>query len=278
MADAGLSLVGFMDQQQALNHLRVACVSSDPSDAALIPEWQAAVAGIGPPIARAGLPDIQPIPTSHEPYIQQLTQLPWVQQHLAGLANATFQLVEIDPLLAFQFAISSPRSSHHCGHLSNPPTLDDLLAVCLPLQQTNEEINVVPTAQSILVKAKSLNIRTLQAGMLANNLLGLAFGLTLPLLHVVRHNGKCYLHNGFHRALGVRGAGATHVPCLFRDVPDHEAVGIRNDGATFGVPLLESNNPPTLGHFTQGRAHQVSLRSVSRILHVSWSEYAVPDE
>jgi hypothetical protein len=81
--------------------------------------------------------------------------------------------------------------------------------------------------------------------------------------------------NGFHRALGARKRGAGRMPCLFRDVATHTEVGIRDDGSTFSVAVLESANPPTLGHFTQNRAHNVAIRKVSRILQVNWSEHAL---
>lgn len=98
----------------------------------------------------------------------------------------------------------------------------------------------------------------------------------IALVDEARHNGRHYLHNGFHRCLALRRAGATHAPCILRDVPDHAAVGIH--GGTFSPPLLESANPPTLGHFTQGRAYDVQLKNVARYLHVSWAEYVVADE
>src|SRR5208282_2577442 len=105
---------------------------------------------------------------------------------------------------------------------------------------------------------------------------GIQFHSSMPFVHVVRYNGRCYLHNGFHRTVGVRKAGATHVPCILRDVNTISEVGI--DGDTFPVHLMESANPPTVGHFTQNRAWSVTLRNYSRILHVSWAEYMVPDE
>jgi hypothetical protein len=103
------------------------------------------------------------------------------------------------------------------------------------------------------------------------------FGVTLPFASVARYNGKYYLTNGFHRAIGLRQAGATHMPCMVRDVATPEDVGIQPPG-TFQLPLLESPDPPTVGHFTQGRAHNVTIRQFARFLHVSWAEYAIPEE
>ena len=62
-------------------------------------------------------------------------------------------MVEIDPLLAFQFTVDLERSQYHCASLSNPPTLEELLHLCLPLGQPNESITAVPGPQSILLNS-----------------------------------------------------------------------------------------------------------------------------
>jgi hypothetical protein len=280
MATPGLSLVGFLDQQAAINNFRNAYVPLNPSDAALTSEWTTARNQLGAPLPNAGHPTITPIPPAQQGHVQALQRAPWAQAALQGpLLGVQFQLVEIEPLLAFQIAIDTDRCAHHCNALPQPPGLDQLMDLCLPLTPQNESFQAFPCGQNaMLVKARSLNVRTLGAGLFNAQFMGIQFGPSLPFVHVVRHNGRCYLHNGFHRAYGARMAGATHVPCLFRDVPDHASVGIREDGSTFGTTLLESANPPTLGHFAQGRAYAVQIRSVSRVLHVSWSDYAIPDE
>jgi len=267
-----------MDQAEAVTHLKTACIPANPADAALIAEWQTARANLGAPVANAGAPDIQQIPAAHANHVQQLSQLPWVAQALQTTCiGADFRLVEIDPLLAFQFTVNTARANHHCGSLSNPPTMQELLDCCLPLTPPQENYDWQRQPQSIIIKSKSLNLITRGQGLF-NDAAGIIFGSTLPLVHVVRFNNACYLHNGFHRAFGARIAGATHVPCMFRDVATAEAVGIRTGAGTFSTALLTSANPPTVGHFSQGRAHNVTLRELTRIIHVSWSEYTLYNE
>ncbi|HXW29061.1 MAG TPA: hypothetical protein VEK55_06830 [Xanthobacteraceae bacterium] len=279
MPTPGLSLVGFMDQAQAINHLLGVCIPTSPAIPSLIAEWTAAVAKRGPPIANAGNPDIQPIPADGQAYLAQLHQEKWVADSLAMTPGATFQMVEIDPLLAYQFTVDNSRSSYHCGKLNPMPPLGDLLMVCLPTAFPNEQINVTQQPSAVMLKTKSLNVRIVQQGFFqAENKLGIQFGMSLPFVHVVRFNGRCYLHNGFHRIVGVRKKGATHVPCLFRDVSTSQEAGIRDDGATFPLQLLQSADPPTLAHFTQGRAYDVTLKAMTRIVHVTWHEYGIPDE
>ncbi len=279
MPTPGKSLVGFMEQQAAINYLKSSCVPvGNGDDATLIAEWQAARSKIGAPMPKAGNPEIQDIPPSHAAYIGFLATLPWVANALnSTLSGAVFRLVEIDPLLAFQFAIDDGRSNHHCAPLDKPPTLDQLLQICLPLNPPEEPIQISQGPQSMLITSRSLNFKALSQGFINRAFVGMQVGVALPLMHVVRMNGRCYLHNGFHRAYGARLAGATHVPCIFRDVLDAPAVGI-NPPNTFDQALLESDGAPTLGHYCQGRAHDVSLRILTRTLHVSWAEYVVSAE
>jgi hypothetical protein len=277
MPSAGLSLVGFMDEPQATTHLSTACILGNPSPAGIKAEWDAARARRGPPIAGAGHPNILDIPPADQPYITALCQEPWIAQWLPNIPGAEFKLVEIDPLLAFQFSVDTTRSDHHCAALPKPPGVADLFPICLPLHRPSGEYHVNQLPQSVIIKSRSLNLTMMAAGI-GPDIAGINFGWAVPLLHVVRFNGRCYLHNGFHRAFGARLAGATHIPCIFRDVADAESAGIKSDGSTFGLPLLESNDPPTLGHFTKGLAHSATLRALTRILHVSWSSYAMYDE
>ena len=129
-----------------------------------------------------------------------------------------------------------------------------------------------------MVKAKSLNVRLVQQGfMQQDGKLFVQIGVTPPFAQVVRFNGRCYLLNGYHRTVGAAQAGATHIPCIFRDVASALEAGV-NPPETFPLGLLESNNPPTLGHFANGLAYAAQLKSVSRYMHVSWDEHVIPDE
>jgi hypothetical protein len=277
MASAGLSLVGFLDQNEALAHLKSVCVPTIQDDAILSAEWVQAKASLGSAIPNAGKPEIIDLPAQADDYLKLLTSQEWLVAHQSGtLAGVEFKLIEIDPLLAFQQIIDVTRSNFHCGNIGQNPPTDKILELCLPLQPQQEQIQTSHGPQSIILTTKSLNLQLQAQGMFNGQFMGVTFGLSLPFVHVVEFQGRYFLHNGFHRALGLRASGVTHLPCILRHVNDYDAVGLRL--GTFQPTLLESENPPTVGHYTQGRAHSVSLRAVQRVLHVSWSEYVVPIE
>jgi hypothetical protein len=276
MPSPGLSLCAFLPQQpDAIVHLLNVCYPANPTLPALVAEWTAALALKGQAIPNAGHPNIQPIPNSHAAYITALRGKQWVDDQLKNWPTARFEMVEIDPLLAFQPMVDLNRVNHHCGAFTQPPTLDELFATCLPDTQTNEPVHFQGFPQSTILKARSLNLRTTEYGWFqGDEYVGIKIGYSLALVHVVQFNGRYYLHNGYHRAVGTRLAGATSMPCLVRDVGAFADVGQH----VFPQTLLEGADPPTVGHFALNRAYPVQLRAHSRVLHVSWAEYIVPDE
>jgi hypothetical protein len=304
MPTPGLSLVGFMGKPQAIRYMQIACVMPNPDIVALAAEWSAAGAKLGEPFPDAGHPDIQPIPSTSEcqAYIEQMRHQPWIQNFLNAYPASSFKVVEIDPLLAWQFHISLEHSDGHYAPLSSEPGIAELLPIFLPQMPPQASIRRELTltrdrqpgeGQSVLVAADTHNVRLIAQGVynstqgpvippgqapLPPNTAGIVFGIGMPFVHVVRFNGRCYLINGLHRTLGARRRGAGRIPCFFREVSTPGEVGIMTDGSTFTLALLESPNPPTLGHFTQGRAHELPLRKVMRVLQVSWSQHLLPME
>lgn len=291
MATNGLSLVGFIaDRQHAINHLRLDCVPNPPNadDAALHAIWTAARGQLGPLFPNAGNPAILPIPVSHQRYVGELLQEPWVAAAIPQLGVITFNLVEIEPLLAYQFIVDKDHADHQCQNLTRPPTLDELLGICLPKTQPIDNYYRSPIStetDSVIIKSRNHNLQKIQWGIfnigfggINSQVAGLQFHVSLPFVHVVRFDGRCYLHNGYHRTYALRIAGATHVPCILRDVATAEMAGIKADGSTFPESIFAQADAPTLGHFTQARAIDVKLRRKSRVIHVSWHQYSVPDE
>jgi len=278
----GTTLAGFLPEPEAIQLLRHQCIVADTSDAALSAEWAAARAKLGAPTPNAGLPNIQPLPADGMAYVAQLVQQPWVQESFRAnpaLIGSTYQLVELDPLLAYQYSVDIARSNHHTNGVQTP-TLGELLNICLPMNQSVEPLEWAKAPGSMMVTARNLNFRALMTGYFPGapgGFLGVAVGLSVPFMHVTRYNGKCYLHNGYHRAVGLRACGVTHVPCMVRDVTGQAEAGIQPPG-TFDLPLLESADPPTIAHLASGRGYDVQLKVFRRTLHISWAEYATTIE
>lgn len=282
MPTPGLSMVGFMERSQALDYLVQVCAPPDPSPQALEQAWQDAQARLGPPTANAGQPQIQPIPQQHAGYLTAVQQHPRFPNSLEGMAWS-FQLVEIDPILAFQFHVNTARTDALCGSVTSPPSMDELLTRCLPLQIEDVPFQISVQPNSLLLASPSLNLRAFSFGQVgvdpAQNLLayGLVVGPAFPLLQVIRFDGRCYLRNGYHRIYGLKKKGALRVPCLFFEATDYKQVGAPGGRATFDKSLLDSANPPTCAHLIDARGYPVHLRNQTRAIHLTWSDHVLAE-
>ena len=278
-----LSLLGFMDRNFALSYLSDTCIIPNNSHQGLVQLWDAARALKGEPMDRAGRPNIGDVPSDFDEYLQRVRANPRFNSTVLG-SNWQFKLVEIDPLLALQFHIEVGKAED-LGALAGPaPNVADLLPVCLPHSLEDIAYSLSVQQNGMLIRTRSFNLRMLKAGHVGADpvqqvsFAGIAFGASSPLIRVVRFQGRCYLKNGLHRAFGLRKAGVTHVPCLFLDVSDFGQVGAVGAGSTFERALLESEDPPTCGHFTQGRACRLAIRRIARMISVTWSEHVFRDE
>src|SRR5580658_614711 len=186
----GLSLVGFLDLPEALNHLRHSCVPVDGSDVALTAEWRSAKLALGAPIPGAGHPNIQDIAAAHHPYLTGLVSQPWVAQVIGAAPGLQFKLVEIDRLLAFQRLVDCGRLNEHGNSVGDAADFDRLLRTCLPQTQTVLKIEAYWNSQSVMLKAPGLNLRAIKDGLLDPGRVGLSFGPAPPLVLVHRFNGR----------------------------------------------------------------------------------------
>ena len=274
MAAPGLALVAFMGRDLAIRYLSNECVPADPDPVILEAEWQAAIAKLSPAQPNAGVPAISEIPAEKAGYIAKLQASPDWQEWFAANPAIEFKMVEVAPLLAYQFSILDGAASSHGAQLGLAPSMDDLLATCLPLQHVPLSMDVALQASSALIRSRNLNVVP-TFSMPHPGVFVLQVGSSLPFAHVVRYNGRCYLHNGYHRAFAALQSGATVIPCVFRDVAAEAELGL-NPG-TFDIALLESANPPTLHHFASGQAHDVELVIKTRTIHLSLTDWIAPE-
>jgi hypothetical protein len=234
MVSEGLSLMAFMCEADAMNHLRKSCVCGD-SD--LRDAWLASQSLRGAPMERAGNPQILPVPDEHRDYLRRVrAALPdrarRALAHQAGMSDF-FKLVEIDPLLCSQCLLEIGRYQRQTRELATSSELRPLLELALPVAEVGED----------------------RCGS--------------SLTRVIQVRERCFLRAGFHRAVGARIAGHTHIPCIFSRLPYYPSLTQPERSWSFSRTILESDDPPTLGHFTHGRACRVQLRAPIRMLRLA---------
>ncbi len=271
----GRSIYGFLSEQDAINYRRANCIVPPAvDDAALAAEWAAARALLGPAVASAGQPAVSDIAAAHAPHIAQVMlnpRFPIVTENV----TFSFKMVELKPLLAFQHHVINERVDEVTTALGASPTVDALLPLFLPPALELPQFYWNIKEQSVTITSKSLNLRVLRRGYFGPDAIeqkhfaGPAFGVANPLVTVSAVNGRYYLTNGYHRAVAAVAAGVLEAPCLLIETGEYlRAVGLG------GMPqdILESANPPTLGHFTENHATDVQLRRMTRAITISWSE------
>jgi len=282
MPRPGLSLLGFMDQQQATAYLQKWAIlpEQDRSPQGMSRIWKVARSQLGKPFSRPGKPQIQPLADKHFPYLEEVTKNPLFQLIIRPYQRYGFMLVEIDALLAFQFHILTDKSSQFGTTINQSPSVEEMLEICLPRNFTYPDYQTLLTTNGVTIRAQDLNLMVLEHGKLQKFpegqllIAGAVFGSS-PFVQVIQANGRCYLNNGFHRSYALAKAGATHIPCLLLQTNNFAQIGAIGAGATFDKSILESAVPPTVSYYTHNRAYQLNLKHFKRIINVLWNQYEI---
>lgn len=274
----GLSLVAFMDDEyDVFSYFRNQCVTGNARDETLRGWWLEARALLQPPAPKGGQPDIREIPSKHSGYLAGVPKNPHYAMTVESMA-ASFKLVEIAPLLAFQFHVQTDTAWLPVyANTPNPP-LDKILRWCLPRfsPPCKTQVDRVDNGWCITSDDVNLALYPLQNCTDTKAIPGLppvCYGPRSPFVQVVRYRERLYLKNGYHRAYQLGKLGYTHIPCILLDATIWEQVVGPGEVAAFPLQLLESSNPPTCGHFLRGEAYPITLprrRQVIRLQEEAW--------
>lgn len=289
----GLSLVGFMEEQQALTYLPKYCIFEECSSDALRRHWIEARCRLGDPIPDAGIPDVIPLDRDeHGDYLRLVEQSPQFAGVIQNMGqNPDFALVEIDRLLSFQSHVDLRRGKLMEDVLGPSQSTRKLLEVCLPyiVRDVSLVIEEFPAsmppgatapaiypAGTVTIRSNDLNLTRVPIPPLIvqpdfTRIAGIAVAPRNPLVQVVQYGGRYYLKNGFHRAVQMRKAQYTHIPCVLLSATDYCQVVDQQGDAILDLPNMDPCNLPTCGHYTQNRAYTVTLRSWTRMAHVTYA-------
>jgi hypothetical protein len=189
-----------------------------------------------------------------------------------------FKLVEIAPLLAYQFQVWAGSEQAERVEVSD---LGALLERCLPTKVERIEPQAIPIeSHGVLLRSRDLNFRKLAWGILGtdpNGLTGVGavVGPSSPLTQVVRFSDRCILTNGYHRASHLLASGRTHIPAMVVDALQPDRIGL--NAGTFSLDTLMGDEPPTCAHLHPDRAYPVDLKRFDRYVKVTWAEFAGPE-
>jgi len=264
----GLLLVGYLNEDAAVDYMKKRCSNSFTHDeSSLRTAWREAYKKVQSPVAwlhPSVLRDIPPNLKHHTDLIEQDAEFAEV---LDGM-DYKFQVIEIDPLLAFQVDIDFARSDQACAGINQNPSIAEMLPRCLPTTKDTISFTThLPASgkKGIVLETENRNVVAKDAeywGIDAQDGLhtaGIKIGARPSLIQVVKFGSKYFLKNGYHRAFGLRKRGATEMPCLLLDGLLWGHVGAHPD-EHLPESLFWAANPATCGHFVHGLAMQTKLR------------------
>jgi hypothetical protein len=277
MPTAGLSLFGFYPLEVATQYLAQACHVADPSPNAINATWVAARDRLGAPPANPGKPSVLELPADCAEHLAQLSAHPLMARFQADFGEWSVGLVEIGPVVAAQAQVERNRCSgmHDLGGAA--PL--QLLERCLPIQDQGTQViwEQDQNGRGLLIRHADHNLQAIGGtGTLTPEgalVVGPVIGQRAAWVHVIDIDGRLYLRNGYHRAVGLMEAGHSHMPCLLLK-GSRAQLGVNN----FPLDILYAENPPTLGHFAVDLATEVQLRKATKMIAISWTEFLVPEK
>lgn len=278
MPTAGMSLFGFYTSDVAAGYLTNVCRTADTTPEALHAAWAMARERLGAPKGRPGVPAMLPLPTNCKPYLAKLYAAPLMARFEADFGECMVKLVEIRPVLSIQPHVE--RLQCAASHRLKGAGPQQLLEKCLPLEGASGQVKweQESTGRGLLIRHPDFNLQTF-GGAGVNTpegalVAGPIIGVGAPWTQAMEIDGRVYLRNGYHRAVGLMEAGHTHMPCL--TFKGHRSqLGV---APAFGDDVMLSANPATVGHFAADRATEVQLRKGTKVIAISWAEFLVVEQ
>jgi hypothetical protein len=186
----GLSLLGFMSEQEAQRYLTMI---TNVSPGLAYTHWIAARGRLGDPIPRAGFPEVRSIPDEHQTYLARVPKNPRFSTTV-GEMPWSFGLVEIEPLLSHQFHVLIERAEKYRAQRTSVLSLKEALQLCLPLKPEPLpplQGGQVPNTLNFQMVSGDLGLAVLQVKtrqVKARNALAFTYevGMRSPFAHVVR--------------------------------------------------------------------------------------------
>jgi hypothetical protein len=273
------ALIGFMDEQDAMNFFKGMGIPVGKTDDDLQSLWKE---------AKSALDDLPPPNLTAEVVDLELQYA----ERLKGIANDplfpeavqqkkwSFQLVEIDKLVCFQkFIYSDYAESMIKGF--DLTDQSKLITFCLSESASKKPIATTSTVQEYTILSPSQDLRVMGQTQMEDpttkrRIFGFVVGWGLPFIQVVKIKDRYFLRNGYHRVYALRKAGSKYVACVLIEGQSFSDVGILPAGF-FGEPLLMSSKPPTFADFFSDRISlPVKLKPLTKVVRVRAEEAILP--
>lgn len=294
-----LFLFAFATQAEVLRHLRSDVALEDRARVAeILDAWSTRQARVTILTEReAGIADrmrTEPLPIEHRAHLERIAKHPLFQKTFQD-HPVTFELVEVNKLIAPQRTVNHTYARSVAAALSAPLTLDQLIALCLePERSSTPPVQCLEVQPNVhMFSSPSADLRFLNSttravsegdlplaesgGLPASTVLSFV-GYGCASMNVYRVGRRLILNNGFHRVYALRSLGVQRIPVVVQEIHDaHREL----PSVIMGVPtsyLIHAPRPVLLKDFFES-GFTASLRVRKRIraikVTVSASRYDV---
>jgi hypothetical protein len=264
------ALIGWLAEDLALRLLnagRADAISSD-EQRATVAAARGAVANRPEGVDQKRL--VQDIPSGKlEAHVERLQQ--------SGAASAYFSegyrvaLVDLPRVCAFQSTVFTDSAEERAGGI-DPDDVEHLATVTLPTDwNIEQQAQLDETRHLWMLISRNPNLKVVGhfAGPVGpNNIQGFGFVVTVmpSFLQVASYQGRYFLRDGYHRALGLLGIGARFVPAFVREFTSIEQLvpqGMLPQEAYLGP------RPPTLTDYADNQVSaQIQLPASQKMVVV----------
>jgi hypothetical protein len=224
---------------------------------------------------RRGLtPSIKPIPP--EQFAQREKSLrdeSTFKEHLEGVTDNSFGLVELGKLHAFQPNLNLEYIKRLKQKAPELNDLQGLLRFCLPLrdetQKTAHPVAFNSATNTLTMATENLDMRIIgnfqgEDPETGRRIFGFACGRGLSQMSVVAYKGIYMVKNGYHRAFALLEEGHKFMPCIVVKADNYQFTGAGGPGF-FPFDLMLSDRSPLLSDF-QSEAAVTHLRPLLRMV------------
>jgi len=273
------ALLGFMDEQEAINFLKSMCMVGEKTEDELKGVWRtakSAVDGLSPPDLSAEVLDID---DRFKVQLETVAKDPLFPEAVHQ-KKWSFKLLEIDKVVCFQQYVLTDYSEE----LAKEYDLSDtgrLIEFCVPSKRGKRPIAVVSAPQEFTMLSSSQDLRVLGPGQMQDpvtkrTVFGFGVGWGSPFIQVVKFKDRYFLRNGYHRVYEIRKRGVSHVPCILIEGENFADTGAIKPGF-FAEKLLTSDKPPVFANFFSNEiAPSLQMKPFTKVVRVRAEESVLP--
>lgn len=231
-------LFAFATQAEVLNHVRTQGLEEEGQR---LPDIMSAWRNLQPRVAdlvqresgQAETIQVAPIPEDHRPRLEAFASDSLFQKTFSSLP-ISFETVQIDKLVAAQRTVNLTYVERLVGLYPQPPTMNDLLDICVSPNRAMDPIQHLEVAPNTHVfSSPNSDIRFLGAFVKHLTAADLEYAESggLPAaaviafvgyggapVNVLKAGDRVVLNNGFHRVYALRSLGVTEIPVVVQHV------------------------------------------------------------